>query len=656
SLFQGLSSRKYNASTKFFTRVVSFSQSQAEWHNLHQPRNPPWQFSTPRKRSPDSMQYYNTQSSLNQGPFGHRPNQGLNFDSSGSYDPNQRGPLNYQTRGGFDLVHSETQDTPSVTLHSYSQNPFGPRPDGPNYQTSSYDPNQQSPQNYQSRGAFDLIRSDTNNPSDGRLLSDSAFTRISETLGAINTVGHYLVDMVNEEEKDESDPNLKQLPQALYTISKNVLGRNVTDKIAPIVKKALPRVLPDAPITKIATGDTHDSKSCTTPDGEAGSCEDLSNCPQLLLNLISLRESLCFKDLFVPGVCCPKNAIVSSTPAIEKPVLTTTSKPTYLVPVTTPKPQSKPTTTKKPTAILVLTTKRPRPVTTIKPATVLPPVTTPRVPSTTYATVPPPVISNFSNIVDISECGQREDEGGRIVGGTESKPGAWPWMVAIYLHGNKRREFWCGGTLVGTKHVLTAAHCTRDSKQRPFPPRQFSVRLGDVDLAREDEPSRPVTLRVVAVRAHEQFSRVGYYNDIAVLVLAENVQKSKYVIPICLPGSDLYRRQFDGSVATVVGWGTTRYGGTESSRQLEARLPVWRNEDCDKAYFQPITEAFLCAGLRWPVNVTSERALDTNRGSLVWKQVRGARISGCVHPAHTLRWLDAATLGLKLLLLKGVGT
>lgn len=53
-----------------------------------------------------------------------------------------------------------------------------------------------------------------------------------------------------------------------------------------------------------------------------------------------------------------------------------------------------------------------------------------------------------------------------------------------------------------------------------FPARQFSVRLGDVDLARDDEPSRPVTLRVTAVRAHDKFSRVGYYNDIAVLVLS----------------------------------------------------------------------------------------------------------------------------------------
>lgn len=63
--------------------------------------------------------------------------------------------------------------------------------------------------------------------------------------------------------------------------------------------------------------------------------------------------------------------------------------------------------------------------------------------------------------------------------------------------------------------VLTAAHCTRDSKQRPFAARQFSVRLGDIDLSSDHEPSAPVTFKVTDIRAHPRFSRVGFYNDIA---------------------------------------------------------------------------------------------------------------------------------------------
>ena len=61
-----------------------------------------------------------------------------------------------------------------------------------------------------------------------------------------------------------------------------------------------------------------------------------------------------------------------------------------------------------------------------------------------------------------SDCGVRPLRGtGRIVGGTKTKFGDWPWQVLV------KESTWlglftknkCGGVLISDRHVLTAAHC-----------------------------------------------------------------------------------------------------------------------------------------------------------------------------------------------------
>jgi len=114
-------------------------------------------------------------------------------------------------------------------------------------------------------------------------------------------------------------------------------GRNVTDSIAPLVRGvALPLRQTIASSTQmppiqqqlqqqqqqqqqsteeLTNRDKESTPStCTTAEGGSGKCQDLSNCPQLLLDLTKLRQSLCFKSLFVPGVCCPVDKI--SNPSI----------------------------------------------------------------------------------------------------------------------------------------------------------------------------------------------------------------------------------------------------------------------------------------------------------------------------------------------------
>lgn len=63
----------------------------------------------------------------------------------------------------------------------------------------------------------------------------------------------------------------EEVPSAIYTISKNVLGRNVTDTIAPFVREALPNVIQQPQATlKTTTEVSTNSRTCTTPNGLTG--------------------------------------------------------------------------------------------------------------------------------------------------------------------------------------------------------------------------------------------------------------------------------------------------------------------------------------------------------------------------------------------------
>ena len=57
----------------------------------------------------------------------------------------------------------------------------------------------------------------------------------------------------------------------------------------------------------------------------------------------------------------------------------------------------------------------------------------------------------------ISECGVPVASNSRIVGGKEVSPHSIPWQVGFVMFGNPRPL--CGGTLISSKHVLSAAHC-----------------------------------------------------------------------------------------------------------------------------------------------------------------------------------------------------
>lgn len=58
----------------------------------------------------------------------------------------------------------------------------------------------------------------------------------------------------------------------------------------------------------------------------------------------------------------------------------------------------------------------------------------------------------FSN----AACGVTNEDT-RIVGGKPTDPNEFPWMVRLSYF----NRFYCGGTLINDRYVLTAAHCVK---------------------------------------------------------------------------------------------------------------------------------------------------------------------------------------------------
>ena len=69
---------------------------------------------------------------------------------------------------------------------------------------------------------------------------------------------------------------------------------------------------------------------------------------------------------------------------------------------------------------------------------------------------------HLKNIVGLGEscdcsCGVAQRTS-RIVGGVETEVSEYPWQAGLVDKGSS--TVWCGGSLLNSKWVLTAAHCT----------------------------------------------------------------------------------------------------------------------------------------------------------------------------------------------------
>jgi len=203
----------------------------------------------------------------------------------------------------------------------------------------------------------------------------------------------------------------------------------------------------------------------------------------------------------------------------------------------------------------------------------------------------PTTTNNTSNSTNGCKCGVKK--GSRIVGGTETTVNEYPWMTAI-VSASGESQF-CGGTLIASQWVLTAAHCMfKDSQgQNPQTAAEIKALLGEHNLASTGEETIPRKLvTVTQIINHASYDATSSNYDIALLKLSEKVDLNVYT-PACLAKS---ADNFEGKNAWVYGWGTTSFGGASADSLMEVEVPVVSNSVCTAAMGNGITDQMLCAG------------------------------------------------------------
>jgi secreted trypsin-like serine protease len=165
-----------------------------------------------------------------------------------------------------------------------------------------------------------------------------------------------------------------------------------------------------------------------------------------------------------------------------------------------------------------------------------------------------------------------------IVGGTPTTTAQYPFAVAYLddslVGATDYDDQFCGGALIAPTVVLTAGHCVTEEDGSLSDHTDHRVVIGRSDLRATGGEEIPVA----GITRHPLYDNGTLFYDVALLKLAQ--PSAAPLASVAGLGMRLSEKQR----GTAIGWGLTRQNGTSSPRLLRAKLPLWSNRRCDRAY------------------------------------------------------------------------
>uniref|UniRef100_A0A672IJF9 pancreatic elastase II n=1 Tax=Salarias fasciatus TaxID=181472 RepID=A0A672IJF9_SALFA len=175
----------------------------------------------------------------------------------------------------------------------------------------------------------------------------------------------------------------------------------------------------------------------------------------------------------------------------------------------------------------------------------------------------------------------------RVVAGEDATPHSWPWQVSLQSDSSGRWSHVCGGSLISSEWILTAAHCINDRYN-------YRVELGKHSLEASEDGS--IAQRPANIFSHEDYNTLLSRNDIALIKLSSPVTFSDTIQPACLPDQGLVLPH--DTPCFVTGWGRLSTSGPLADILQQALLRVVGHDICSHPDWWSVlaTEKMVCAG------------------------------------------------------------
>ncbi|XP_034143473.1 elastase-1-like [Esox lucius] len=176
----------------------------------------------------------------------------------------------------------------------------------------------------------------------------------------------------------------------------------------------------------------------------------------------------------------------------------------------------------------------------------------------------------------------------KVVGGGIALPNSWPWQVSLLVKSGVSYFQNCGGILIRTGWVLTAASCV-DS------PKTLLVVLGEYNLNSIEGTEQLITVSRIII--HPLWNKnLASGNDIALLQLSTPATLNSAVQLAALPPSGQILP--NNYACYISGWGSTYTGGLVSNSLRQAYLPIVDYQTCSSpSWWGAVAKPnMICAG------------------------------------------------------------